>query len=386
MSGDNLPYLLRLLDDDSPEIRSQIVQRLLAREEEVEAHLADPKADCTASPEVLRELLHALRSRQIRDRWPEWFIMPEGPEKLERAYGVLSEFVTPRWAGKSVEALLDHWAAEYIRRYSYPSVFQLARFLFEEHELAVSEENFYQPRNSDLRFLLEGGAGIPITLVAAFELVGRRLGLNIQGCAFPGRFLASTQVDQVTYVVDCFGEGRFVPLDGFIKAQDPALGDAAAMIAKTPDSEAHMTRVLNNLLRAYHELDDGVSCGLIGILAWELELHMKRRLEPDAAPPVFRTGQLVSHRKYGYRGVIVDYDLACVAGEDWYQSNRTRPDRDQSWYHVLVDGGSHTTYAAQSSLKLDSGGSVVRHPLLQHFFLRFHDRVYLRNGRCWPGN
>jgi heat shock protein HspQ len=42
--------------------------------------------------------------------------------------------------------------------------------------------------------------------------------------------------------------------------------------------------------------------------------------------------------------VVVDFILVCQADEHCYQSNQTRSDRDQSWYHVLVDGKSGILY------------------------------------------
>ena len=56
------------------------------------------------------------------------------------------------------------------------------------------------------------------------------------------------------------------------------------------------------------------------------------------AQPVFESGQLVRHRRYGYRGVVVDRDEFCQADDEWYSKNQTQPNRDQPWYHVLVDG------------------------------------------------
>ena len=74
--------------------------------------------------------------------------------------------------------------------------------------------------------------------------------------------------------------------------------------------------------------------------------------------PVFEPGQLVRHRRYGYRGVVVDRDECCRAGDDWYLKNQTQPDRDQPWYHVLVDGSSTCTYAASESLVADSSNTL----------------------------
>ncbi len=97
----------------------------------------------------------------------------------------------------------------------------------------------------------------------------------------------------------------------------------------------------------------------------------------------FRPGQLVRHRRYGYRGVIVDSDPFCKAPESWYENNKTQPSRNQPWYHVLVDGFSTATYAAQTSLKEDDCKEPITHPLVAAYFSDFNGQAYVRNDRTW---
>jgi heat shock protein HspQ len=101
--------------------------------------------------------------------------------------------------------------------------------------------------------------------------------------------------------------------------------------------------------------------------------------------PRFGPGQLVHHRRYDYRGVVVDFDLRCKADEDWYQKNRTQPEREQPWYHVLVDESTLVTYAAETSLEADSSEAPINHPLVSKLFEGFHSGEYQRNSVPWPG-
>ena len=105
--------------------------------------------------------------------------------------------------------------------------------------------------------------------------------------------------------------------------------------------------------------------------------------------PNFEPGEVVQHIRYGYRGVIVDFDSACMAPDDWYQSNQTRPDRNQPWYHVLVDGNQQVTYVAQSNLEYDQTNLPVVHGMINLFFSGYNqdENKYLRNEVPWnPGN
>jgi len=92
----------------------------------------------------------------------------------------------------------------------------------------------------------------------------------------------------------------------------------------------------------------------------------------------FQLGEVVKHKHYHYRGVIVAYDMQCVAGDKWYQTNKTQPSRDQPWYHVLVhETGGLSTYVAQSNLEPDSSGEPINHPRLSSYFSEFKDGSYV---------
>ena len=95
----------------------------------------------------------------------------------------------------------------------------------------------------------------------------------------------------------------------------------------------------------------------------------------------FQLGEVVKHKRNNYRGLIVAFDNTCEAAEDWYQSNQTQPDRNQAWYHILVDGAQHVTYVAESNLELDMNRNPVVHPLLNLFFFGVDEgnNRYLRN-------
>lgn len=93
----------------------------------------------------------------------------------------------------------------------------------------------------------------------------------------------------------------------------------------------------------------------------------------------FGMGELVRHRLFGYRGVVIDADPSFQLSDEWYdQMARTRPPRDQPWYHVLVHEGNHTTYVAERNLAPDESGEPVRHPQLSQYFTGFAAGRYHR--------
>ena len=93
----------------------------------------------------------------------------------------------------------------------------------------------------------------------------------------------------------------------------------------------------------------------------------------------FEPGQVVRHRRYGYRGVVVDADPTCQADEAWYQNNRSQPERNQPWYHVLVDNATHRTYVAECNLTASRNISAINNPLLELYFDHHNQGVYRSN-------
>lgn len=96
----------------------------------------------------------------------------------------------------------------------------------------------------------------------------------------------------------------------------------------------------------------------------------------------FAPGELVHHKRFDYRGAVVDVDATFQASDEWYEEvARSRPPKDEPWYHVLVHGATHMTYVAERNLEPDESGEPIEHPLVGRFFASFSDGRYEREGR-----
>lgn len=93
----------------------------------------------------------------------------------------------------------------------------------------------------------------------------------------------------------------------------------------------------------------------------------------------FMIGQVVHHKLFNYRGVVVDIDASFSLSEEWYeQVARSRPPKDVPWYRVLVGGAAHETYVAERNLEADDSGAPIEHPRLAAFFDSFENGHYVR--------
>ena len=92
----------------------------------------------------------------------------------------------------------------------------------------------------------------------------------------------------------------------------------------------------------------------------------------------FCVGCLVVHKRFGYRGVIVDVDAGFQLSEEWYDEiARSRPPKDKPWYHVLVHCSDNMTYVAERHLEIDESNEPIDHPWLLEFFADLEQGRYV---------
>jgi len=92
----------------------------------------------------------------------------------------------------------------------------------------------------------------------------------------------------------------------------------------------------------------------------------------------FTIGQLIQHRMFEYRGVVIDVDPHFKGTTEWYQSvAHSRPPKDRPWYHVLVDDAELRTYVAERNLEPDDTGRPINHPDIPDYFTALGDRGYV---------
>jgi regulator of sirC expression with transglutaminase-like and TPR domain len=133
---------------------------------------------------------------------------------------------------------LDELAAEVVA--AGGTLDALLEVLFVRHAFRGNEEDYYDPRNSDLAEVLARGLGIPITLGVVLIEVGRRAGVDVAGVGYPGHFLCVARTAGGPVYLDPFRGGRRV---------DRATLDADHLAVAS--KRAILTRMLTNL-RAIH--------------------------------------------------------------------------------------------------------------------------------------
>ncbi|MFT6372574.1 MAG: heat shock protein HspQ [Gammaproteobacteria bacterium] len=98
-------------------------------------------------------------------------------------------------------------------------------------------------------------------------------------------------------------------------------------------------------------------------------------IEMNIIETQFSIGQVVKHRKFPFRGVIIDVDHEFNNTEEWWLSipEDIRPRKDQPYYHLLAESEStvYTAYVSQQNLLIDDSGRPIRHPEVGDIFGEF---------------
>lgn len=98
----------------------------------------------------------------------------------------------------------------------------------------------------------------------------------------------------------------------------------------------------------------------------------------------FRVGQVVKHKLFGYRGVIVGWDETAQAPDFWIEQmhGKNKPEwKSQPNYSVLVDtrdrtGTPQTTYVVQENIEVITKTKVL-HPKVEDHFESYDGSQYI---------
>lgn len=215
----DLPYLLRLLDDDDPEVVEVLRVQFEAWEGDISDEIAALGCPLTASGR--RRLSAWLQPGRRQSLVRDWVVPSGGARALgddwdafECLLGVLSDFLHDGVSLRPALAdQLDLLGGEVAARFEVPTAELLSEWMFEQGRFRKASKKRNELAGFDLCEVIEEGRGTPTSLGCLYMLVGRRLGMEIHGCNFPGHFLCRYEGEEGVRLVDCYHRGRSFSLD-----------------------------------------------------------------------------------------------------------------------------------------------------------------------------
>ncbi len=191
----NITHLLKLLDDDNPEIQRILKKTIL--ENSLEFIFRRPQYQEQVDEQrrkILQEHFRELHFKLVREAFQR--IVRENLEDihLEKAVLVLSYWNDPTVNIPSLIRQLDRMAEEIgslmpISGHPLAFIDHMNHYLFEKCGFRGNTLDYYNPDNSFIDRVLESRKGIPITLSVLYMLIARRLRMPIIGVPMPAHFI-----------------------------------------------------------------------------------------------------------------------------------------------------------------------------------------------------
>ena len=187
---------------------------------------------------------------------------PDEEIQLDVAALLLGEWAYPGIDVEHYLGLLDRFAERVVEvrdnqeAVPFVGIRALNQVLFDVLGFRGNEDEYYDPRNSFLNEVIDRRVGIPISLTVLYIEVGRRIGLDIRGLAFPGHFLARYDEGDESLVIDPFNMGMTLDEDDLQERLEQAVGEDAELTPQLfmPASRKQiLRRMLTNLAGIYRK-------------------------------------------------------------------------------------------------------------------------------------
>ena len=217
--ANDLSHLIRLLDDDDPVVRPAVREQFAHYQGDLSHDLAALGISLSASGK--KRLSHWLEPGRRQTLSDEWIIPSGGGVTLaddwdgfENLLRMLSDFLHDGiMLRPSLPDQLDLLADEIRDDCPDPSVDALRSWLFVKGPFKPTKANADAVGNYDLCRVMDLYQGNATSFGCLFMLIGRRLGLPVEGCNYPGHFLTRIHDEDKVFLVDCYHGGRRFDVD-----------------------------------------------------------------------------------------------------------------------------------------------------------------------------
>ena len=169
-------------------------------------------------------------------------------------------------------ALLSNAARKMLpgRHSVYDAIHTINELMYKVEGFKGNRENYYDPKNCHLNYVIDDKRGIPITLAIIYSEIARRLGHNLRGVGMPGHYLLAAGRGASEVFIDPFNNGGLLSrkecLGLALRGNRVPKGRLAALASRllpTSDKRSTLKRLLVNLKLMHikrNESDSALKC------------------------------------------------------------------------------------------------------------------------------
>jgi len=244
---EDIPYLIQLIDDDSDEVRAHVYNQLRKLGRVGEQWLKPYWRDLPGEKrQILQGLFKESRWEVFFQGWGDWMVIDDDRLALEMALAELA-FLDMGIYSQPLEDLLDSMYERMITGGYDQSVEGLMVFLFHDEKFKSPGEDYYNPLNSNMVYVIQRKKGLQISLACLAVMLARRLNVPLYGLNVPGHFMMLAESQREVEVRDPFRKGKVVArISKLMQPRDIRRAAASEVI----------TRVLRNIIHAYQKKND----------------------------------------------------------------------------------------------------------------------------------
>ncbi|NWK54604.1 hypothetical protein HW115_03215 [Verrucomicrobiaceae bacterium N1E253] len=213
-SVSDLPYLIRLLDDNDPDVRPAVREQFATYDGDISHDLA--ALGVRLSPAGKKRVSQWLEPGRRQSLAGAWLVPSNGMagiaddwDNFENLLGLLMDFlhdgITLR---PSLHDSLDLLAEDIREQLAEVTADSLRRYLFVRGPFSRGSKKPDALKHFDLCYVIDRGVGNATSLGCLFMLLGRRLNVAIEACNYPGHFLCKMHDLGRACLVDCAHNGR----------------------------------------------------------------------------------------------------------------------------------------------------------------------------------
>lgn len=252
INPNDLKYMIKLLDDPDESIRERVCRDLKRLGGVLDSLIEEQGIFLTSSQRgVVDEIKREHRKKVLEELIVRLSVDDEKPEDLEEFVITLSEYLSVDSSRAKIKSKLDSLTEEYKESASFLDAFSLARYIFKVLGYTGNVEDYFNPLNSDIYYVLNEHKGIPISLAVLYILIARRMNIEVSGCNFPGHFMAWFREGEEIVIVDCFGGGKFLYFDKIRKISPELYKYIKISIDHGNDDLDIIERMIRNLVLAF---------------------------------------------------------------------------------------------------------------------------------------
>lgn len=270
--------LMKLIDDDDPQVFAAVERELLDGGEDVakmlELEIDNADTNVRKRIENLVSRIHLEKLQREYDHLLDFVSHPDF--SLERALYLLAKPLYPNVEFAEIESELNDLANDLRKRIAavedpYDIVQRVNDFFLNEMGFAGNSKDYYDPDNSILHRVLQTRRGIPISLGIVYLLVGRRLNIPVYGVGAPAHFLVKFVLEGKEFYVDVFNGGRIMSRkDAEESISDMGFSFEPRFLKTSSDLEI-LARSCRNMARAFSAIDEQPKANVLMELSIELE-------------------------------------------------------------------------------------------------------------------